>query len=571
VDPVETANQEEDFEMTTIARFRRGLIAFALVGTALASAPKQASALNITLGAGTTQYSVVNISSSTVTVVANYYYPNGSPGPQQNFTLNPNARLIVDVSTVSGLPGGWSGSVVLSADQDIVAAAVTRYSGRPNYEPAGGPPRADGDAGTESSAYDAFNNGSTTLYAPLIQRVPRTGGFAALASRITIQNTTASVANGVVNVNREGTPLPPIPFTLQPYGSITFDTANDADPIVIAGLTGGPGQRRASLIVTATQPIAGVVEQNWDNPATSQNWSGGYAMLVPSEAGNTLFSAQAQRECRGATPCIMPNASDSFSAGNDQRRFNTYSSFTLLNTGSATANVQAVFISAQGLPGTYYTQNITLNFTIPPQALFDINLLNGGTITSGNPLFNTLFTPLVNKNFRGSLRVTSDQPLVGIGFFQQPQGDSQNYVSTYNLVSPSGATNRVVIPWVDRDCALTTPCPAPGPSVTVADYNSFSNIVVVNMGSAPATINSVTFYTQTGVSQLVLSPFTLPPGASYSINTRGGGDVPFATMQGLTEKFYGHAVINASAGSQIKAVVSVANSRSSDIYNAMNR
>jgi len=569
----EITNQEEDSEMNATARFRRGLIVFALVGTALASAPKQASALNITLGSGTTRYSVVNVSSSPATVVATYYYSNGSPGPQQSFTLNPNARLIVDVSTVSGLPGGWSGSVVLSSDQDIAAVAVTQYSGRPNYEAAGGPPRADGDAGTEASAYDAFNTGSTTLYAPLIQRVPRTGSpsFAAIASRITIQNTTANVASGVVNVNLEGTPLTPIPFTLQPYGSITFDTANDTDPIVTAGLTGNLGQRRASLVVTATQPIAGVVEQNWDNPATSQNWSGGYAMLIPSEAGNTLFSAQAQRECRVATPCIMPNASDSFSAGNDQRRFNTYSSFTLLNIGSATANVQAVFISAQGLPGTYYTQNITLNFTIPPQALFDINLLNGGTITSGNPLFNTLFQPLVNKNFRGSLQVTSDQPLVGIGFFQQPQGDSQNYVSTYNLVSPSGATNRVVIPWVDRDCALTTPCPAPAPGVTVADYNSFSNIVVVNVGSAPATINSVTFYTQTGVSQLVLSPFTLPPGASYSINTRGGGNEPFATMQLLSEKFYGSVVITASAGSQIKAVVSVANSRVSDIYNAMNR
>jgi hypothetical protein len=565
----EITNQEEDSEMNATARFRRGLIVFALVGTALASAPKQASA-QITLGSGTTLYSVVNVSSSPATVVATYYYPNGSSGPQQFFTLNPNARLIVDVSTVSGLPGGWSGSVVLSSDQDIAAVALTRYSGRPNFEAAGGPPRADGDAGTEASAYDAFNTGSTTLYAPLVQRVPRPGGIA-IASRITIQNTTASVASGVVNVNREGTPLPPINFTLQPYGSITFDTANSTDPIVAAGLTGNPGQRRASLVVTATQPIAGVVEQNWDNQATSQNWAGDYAMLVPSDAGLVLFSAQAQRECRAATPCIMPNASDSFSSGNDQRRFNTYSSFTLLNIGATTATVEAVFIPAQGLPGTYHTQNITLNFTIPSQALFDINLLHGGTITSGNPLYNTLFGPLVNKNFRGSLRVTSDQPLVGIGFFQQPQGDSQNYVSTYNLVSSAGATNRVVAPWVDRDCALPTPCPAPGSGVTVADYNSFSNIVIVNVGSAPATINSVTFYTQTGVSQLVLSPFTLPPGASYSINTRGGGDEPFVTMQGLTEKFYGHAVINASSGSQIKAIVSVANSRSSDIYNAMNR
>ncbi len=555
--------------MKPAAHFRRGLVALALVGAALASAPKQTNALNITLGTGTTTYVVVNVSSSTATVVANYYYPNGNPGPQQNFTLNPNARLIVDVSTVSGFPpGSWSGSVVLSSDQDITAVALTRYSGRPNYD-GGGQPRADNDAGTEASAYDAFNTGSTTLYAPLIQRVPRAGGFASVASRITIQNTTGSVANGVVNVNREGTPLPPIPFTLQAYGSITFDTAVDTDPIVVAGLTGNPGQQRASLIVTATQPIAGVVEQNWDFPFTYLNWAADYAMLTPSEAGLVLFSPQAQRECRAATPCIMPNASDSFSSGADQGRFNTFSSFTLLNVGTSTANVQAVFIPAPGVPSGYHTQNITLNFTIPPQALFDINLLNGGTITSGNPLFNTLFAPLVGKNFRGSLRVDSDQPLAGIGIFQQPPRDVHNYASAYALVSPAGATNRVVVPWVDRDC--TGICQPPGPGALLG-YNSFSGIVVVNVDPVnTATINSVQFYAQTGALQLSLPAFSLAPGAAYFINTRGGGDVPFGTLAALGDNFKGSAVINAAPGSQIKATVLVANTRIADIYNAMNR
>jgi hypothetical protein len=553
--------------MKPAAHFRRGLVALALVGAALASAPKQTNALNITLGTGVTTYVVVNVSSSTATVVANYYYPNGQPGPQQNFTLSPNARLIVDVNTVGGFPpGSWSGSVVLSSDQDIVAVALTRYSGRPNYD-GGGLPRADNDAGTEASAYDAFNTGSTTLYAPLIQRVPQPGNptSAAVASRITIQNTTGSIANGVVNVNPDGVPSFSIPFTLQPYGSITFDTANDADPIVTGGLTGG----RASLIVTATQPIAGVVEQNWDFPVTYLNWAADYAMLTPSEAGLVLFSPQAQRECRAATPCIMPNASDSFGSGTNQARFNTFSSFTLLNVGTSTANVQAVLIPAPGVPSGYHTQNITLNFTIPPQKLFDINLLNGGTITSGNPLFNTLFAPLVGKNFRGSLRVDSDQPLVGVGIFQQPPRDVHNYASAYALVSSAGATNRVVVPWVDRDCVGV--CQPPGPGALLG-YNSFSGIVVVNVDpNNAATINSVQFYTQTGALQLSLPGFTLAPGAAYFINTRGGGDVPFGTLAPLGDNFKGSAVINAAPGSQIKATVLVANTRIADIYNAMNR
>ena len=557
--------------MKPAAHFIRGLVALALVGAALASAPKQTNALNITLGTGVTTYVVVNVSSSTATVVANYYYPNGLPGPQQNFTLNPNARLTVDVGSVAGLPSGWSGSVVLSSDQDIAAVALTRYSGRPNYD-GGGQPRADNDAGTEASAYDAFNTGSTTLYAPLIQRVPLPGNptSAAVASRITIQNTTGSIANGVVNVNPDAFPSFSIPFTLQPYGSITFDTANDADPIVTGGLTGGTGQQRASLIVTATQPIAGVVEQNWDFPFTYLNWAADYAMLTPSEAGLVLFSPQAQRECRAATPCIMPNASDYFSSGANQARFNTFSSFTLLNVGTSTANVQAVLIPAPGVPSGYHTQNITLNFTIPPQKLFDINLLNGGTITSGNPLFNTLFAPLVGQNFRGSLRVDSDQPLAGVGIFQQPPRDVHNYASAYALVSSAGATNRVVVPWVDRDCVGV--CQPPPGTGALLGYNSFSSIVVVNVDpNNAATINSVQFYTQTGALQLSLSGFTLAPGAAYFINTRGGGDVEFNDLASLGNNFKGSAVIDAAPGSQIKATVLVANTRIADIYNAMNR
>ncbi len=93
-------------------------------------------------------------------------------------------------------------------------------------------------------------------------------------------------------------------------------------------------------------------------------------------------------------------------------------------------------------PTAYYVQNITLTFNIQPQASFDINLMNGGTIGPSDPNYNLLFGPLTGKNFRGSLKVTSSIDLVGVGFFQQPQGDSQNYVSTYGLVTDGDASAR---------------------------------------------------------------------------------------------------------------------------------
>lgn len=556
----------------TLSAIGRWALISALSAVAFMPGPRQAQALTINLGSGTTAYSVMNVSSSAATVVAQYYPPGGgSPSHSQTYTLASNARLRISLSNPADFPvsGPWQGSVVLSSDQDIVAAAVTQYTGRGAYDDGGAgrvsseiPP----DAGTESSAYEAFNTGDTTLYAPLVQRVPGPGSTARIASRITVQNTTGSTIQVFMSINREGTPLGTHVFTLNPFGSQTFDTANDTDPIVTAGLTGSPGQQRASLIITSTSPIAGVVEQNWDNPSTFQNWSGAYAMLTPSDAATTLFSPQAQRECRAATPCLRPDM-----GGAAPFRFNTYSSFTLLNVGTTTATVQAEMIPAGSFSG-YYNQPITLNFQIPPQALFDINLLNGGSITPSNPLFTTLFDPLIGLNFRGSLRVTSSQPLVGVGFFQQPLRSSQNYVSAYGLVSPAGATNKIVAPWFDRDCGLSSPCPAPGPGVTVADYNSFSNLVIVNMGNTAATISSVEFYTQTGGSPiLTLTGFSLPAGASYSINSRGGGDVSFPTMQSLSEKFFGTVVVNGAPGSQLKATVTIANSRVSDAYNTFNR
>lgn len=556
----------------TLLTLGRWALISALSVSAFIPVTKRAQALTINLGSGTTEYAVMNVSNANATVVAQYYTPGGgTPAYSQSYSLAPNARLRISLGNPADFPlsGPWQGSVVLSSDQDIVAAAVTRYTGRSPFDNAGGPPRADGDSGTEWSAYGAFNAGSTTLYAPLVQRVPRPGNAANIASRVTVQNTTGNPIQVFVNLNIEGTTNTALgPFNVPAFGSLSFDTANDSDPLVTAGLSGAVGARRGALVITATAPIVGVVEQNWDNPNTFQNWSGDYEMLTPGDAATLLFSPQAQRECRAATPCLRPDA-----GGNVASRFNTYSAFTLLNVGNAVADVQAVFIPGLGLPPNYYTRPITLNFQIQPQAFYDINLINGGTITPGNPLFSVLFDPLTGLNFRGSLRVTSSQPLVGIGFFQQPQGDNQNYVSTYGLVSPAGASSRIVAPWYDRDCRPgATPCQPPGPGVTVADYDSFSNLVIVNVGNAPATINSVSFYTQTGGTPImVLSSFSLPAGAQYSINARGGGNVPFSTMQGLGEDFFGSVIVEGASGSLLKAIVTTASSRGSDTYSAFNR
>ncbi len=289
----------------------RATAAAAIGVMAIGGMPKPVSALTINYGSGSSSFSVMNVSNpalpAAASVIAAYYPPGGvTAAHTQSYNVPYLGRLRVSLSNAADFPlaPGWQGSVVLSSDQDIVATAMTDYTGRSGYD-AGGGTRPDGDSGTESSAYDAFNAGSTTLFAPLVQRVPRgSTGAANVASRVTIQNTTGETASVTITPNREGTPLTPIPFTLQPYGSRTFDTAVDTDPIVTAGLSSG----RASLVVTSNKAVAGVVEQNWDNPNVYQNWSGDYSMLVPTQKARTLVlrAGAARMPRRHALPHAEP-------------------------------------------------------------------------------------------------------------------------------------------------------------------------------------------------------------------------------------------------------------------------
>jgi hypothetical protein len=189
-------------------------------GLALALSAAGVANANLTMpyGSGTTTYSVMNVGSAAATVVATYYNPDGTtpPGSGSTHNLPVNGRLDITAgqSPDGPLPTNWSGSVVLSSDQDIVAVARTKYTGRMNaYETNPGQ-----TPGTESSAYEAFNSGSTALYFPVIVRVKRAADptVAQLTTRFTVQNTSASPATVYLNFrNFDNTTYAPVIVTLE--------------------------------------------------------------------------------------------------------------------------------------------------------------------------------------------------------------------------------------------------------------------------------------------------------------------------------------------------------------------
>ena len=522
--------------------------------------------LTMPYGTGTTTYSVMNVGSAPATVVATYYNPDGTTQLASTHNLPVNGRLDVTVgqSPDGPLPGNWSGSVVLSSDQDIVAVARIKYAGRPNANE-NNPGQTPG---TESSAYEAFNSGSTALYFPVIVRIKRAAQptVAQLTTRFTVQNTSASPATVYLNFrNFDNTTYAPVIVTLAGYGSKTWDTAVDAD--LPPGLNLAPNSIALSLLVTGTQPLVGVAEQSWNldgsinGTPVRQNWAADYAAIPASEAATTLYGPLVSRiggPPSGSTrPCTFVVYTTFF----------FYTQFAVQNTTATTVTVTATFIRSNtgtGANAPSGLANGSVSVQIPPFGTWNVNLFNGGNLGYGqsNSTFWNIFADNYNPstgaadhcNWTGSVVFTSDQPIVGFGFIQQPLS-TQNYASAFNFFGASGATSTALLPRVDRVCTPNNlnVCPY----TEIERFTDFSSLTVQNVGNANTNL-TVTFYNPNGTVNQTFTvdgasnPITLAPGQQYSFNTRNGANASIAQTQLLGNNFQGTVRVTASGGVPIR-------------------
>jgi len=535
---------------------------------ALSAAGVANADLTMPYGNGTTIYSVMNVGSAPATVVATYYNPDGTTQLASTHNLPVNGRLDVTVgqSPDGPLPGNWSGSVVLSSDQDIVAVARIKYAGRPNANE-NNPGQTPG---TESSAYEAFNSGSTSLYFPIIVRVKRAAQptVAQLATRFTVQNTSASPATVYLNFrNFNGNTYPPQIITLNGYGSRTWDTAVTSDltpPVPASDLA--PNVVQFSLFVTGTQPLVGVAEQSWNFDgligATSvkQNWAADYAAIPASEATTTLYGplvARVGAVSGGLRPCTLGVYTSFF----------FYTQYSVQNTTATTATVTAQFIRSNtgtgaNAPSGAVTGSVSVQ--IPPFGTWNVNMFNGGNLGYGpsNSAFWSIFSNGYNPstgaathcNWSGSVVFSSTQPIVGFGFIQQPLS-IQNYASAFNFFGASGATSTALLPRVDRVCTPNNlgVCPAS----QIERFIDFSSLTVQNVGNANTNL-TVTFYNPNGTANQTFTldgasnTITLAPGQQYTFNTRNGANASITQTQELGNNFQGTVRVTASGGVPIR-------------------
>ncbi|WP_169237267.1 hypothetical protein [Candidatus Roseilinea sp. NK_OTU-006] len=511
--------------------------------------------ISITYGTGSTTYFVHNPTSNNATFVAAYYPPVGSTPTftSPGVALNALNTIAVDVSSIGALGANWVGSVVLSADQEILAVARTAYTGKGT---------SGNGYGEEMISYAAFTSGSTELYAPQIIRL---SGVNLSTSRMTIQNTTGSVANVYVTVYHSGTGYSRSPITLQPYGSITLRTNIDAD---WPGVTLWNGN--ASAVVTATQPIAGFVERHWDVVSQNQNWAAGYAMPTPADAATKLYSPALFRNCVGGV-CVLTVAST----------FNAYSSLFVQNTTGATNVITITAIRRS--PFQVLTNQIVQS--LPPYGAYLTNPFNNDNNPSGplNPMYAEM-----GGNFLGSAIIESQAPVVGIGYiFNPPATAAQNTAGGYKLLTESGATHTIVAPRFARVCSSCNDF------TNIADFTEFGNLQIMNLDSVTVTLTTIEFVRNDGTTQFTLNAsnqstyflpgesLTLGPGRSIAINTRTGGSLDRGGGTGVTSpnlntifgsNFQGSVRVTAPSGAKIKAIVTMSRgAKQSDVYNAYNR
>ena len=182
---------------------------------------------------------VMNLGTATANVVVEYYREDGTriDSATHSYTITVGSSLNIYQPNVPGLPEGFKGSAVVSADQPIAAigSQQTFY--------------ADGSIG--NSQYSGFNAQAVgnKFYLP---NVNKKFGGSQWSSRITIQNVTANLVTATITFyNADGTVRDTDTVNLPGNGSATLTQINDSEL---------PDGWLGAAVVEATGDVAVIVD-----------------------------------------------------------------------------------------------------------------------------------------------------------------------------------------------------------------------------------------------------------------------------------------------------------------------
>jgi len=409
---------------------------------------------------------IQNVGSAAATVHLDVYAQNSTAAPATadiSPQLAPGASRVffpgsnntggnVDVS--SPLPGNFSGSMVVSSDQPVVAIGQIT-----NFLNSGFGVGVAG--GYASEQYRGSPANSSTISYPTVK-----SSFGAKTTIFTVQAAGADVTATATIVTSDGVSHTK-QLVIAANRSVTFGPSDSFSPaIATTGCGSDPNSSPCfgALSVVATGNIAGVALEYQDgvSPATTVQAA---SMFGTEDVGDTI---------------ICPTIKNDF-AGNHRT-----TGVTVANTSAAAVNVTGEFTVALGATavGTKFTHGPV---SIPAGKSFVFGALNNtvGGLPAGN-----LAAAKFTSSASGIVAVTSERNISG----------SPVKFTTYTCFNSANATAKVAAPVVKRDFG-----------------NNTTGITVQNANTTGAVIVNATYSCNSGASTFGPVPSTsLNPGESFT-------------------------------------------------------
>lgn len=343
-------------------------------------------------GSGSVNFTVMNKDATdSANVVASYINASGVEDAAISAVIPALSSAGFPI-TSSGLPDGWEGSVIVSADKDITAFGQIRWSGG-----------QFGD-GQTAGAYNGFGQNATanTLYFPSLKA--RAGNQ---FSKISIQSaegasSSATTTFSVNFYNRDGTLATTLANqTVNKGAQKTYDLLDDVNL---------PADWNGSAVVQSASPLAGVATTHWKGYSTAYSavTSGGTVAYVP-EARRRLKNGQ----------------------------WDQYTSIVVQNLDTTdAANVKVDWYDRSG------TLLHTFNDTIPANSSNGYNTRFGADIPNSAAL-----DAAVGNKWNGSLVITSTngKQIVAVSTLQWTSISSAGESGT-SYTSESTGSARILIP-----------------------------------------------------------------------------------------------------------------------------
>jgi hypothetical protein len=314
-----------------------------------------------------------------------------------------------NVDTSTALPGSFSGSMVVSSNEPVVAIGqITNFQNT-----AFGVGVAGGYA---SEQFRGSPADSATINFPLVK-----SSFGGKTTNFTVQAAGADVTATATILTSDGVTHTK-PLTIAANRSVTFGPSDGFTPAVLATgcavggvLDPNTSPCFGSLTVTGNNNIAGVALEFEDgkSPATAVQAA---SMFGTSEVGSTV---------------LCPIMKNDFAANHRT------TGMSIANTGAAAVNVNAVFTTAAGQT---FTQP---QVSIAPGKSFVFSAFQN---TVGNMPAGTL----------AAARVTADKPtIVGVVSERNISGAPVKF-TTYTCFNPATATAKVAAPVVKSNFGNNT-------------------------------------------------------------------------------------------------------------------